>query len=206
MKQLIDLYRNAYGGLSQAAWMLALVMFINRSGMMVLPFLSIYVTGPLGFSLEQAGYILGVFGLGSMIGSFTGGWLSDRIGHFKVQYISLILGGSLFFLIPLFTTFESLLAIVLIASTVIECLRPANASSVAHYARPENVTRAFSLNRMALNLGFSIGPALGGVLATFSYKWLFITDGSACIAAGLVFFFLFPPQNISYACLCQHSQ
>lgn len=191
MKQLIDLYRNAYGGLSQAAWMLALVMFINRSGMMVLPFLSIYVTGPLGFSLEQAGYILGVFGIGSMIGSFTGGWLSDKIGHFKVQYLSLILGGGLFFLIPLFTTFENLLAMVLIASTVIECLRPANASSVAYYSRPENVTRAFSLNRMALNLGFAIGPALGGILATFSYKWLFIADGSACIAAGLVFYFYF---------------
>ena len=73
MKHIFSLYRNAYGGLSEAAWMLALMMFINRNGAMVLPFLSIYVTGHLGYSIEEAGIILGMFGLGSMIGSFSGG-------------------------------------------------------------------------------------------------------------------------------------
>jgi predicted MFS family arabinose efflux permease len=191
MKKILILYRQAYGGLSQEAWMLALVMFINRSGAMVLPFLSIYVTGPLGFSLEQAGLILGTFGLGAMAGSFLGGWLSDKIGNFRVQFFSLTAGGTLFLFIPLFTTFESLAIAVFVSSTVIECLRPANAASVAIYAKPENITRAFSLNRMALNLGFSIGPALGGLLATISYTWLFIADGFTCIAAGFFFYFYF---------------
>ena len=191
MKKITTLYRNAYGGLSQEAWMLALVMFINRSGSMVLPFLSIYVTGPLGFTVEQAGIILGAFGLGAIAGSFLGGWLSDRIGQFQVQFLSLLLGGGLFLFIPLFTEFWSLATAIFIASTVIECLRPANSASVAVYARPENVTRAFSLNRMALNLGFSIGPALGGLLATVSYDWLFIADGFTCIAASFLFFFYF---------------
>ncbi len=195
MKKILILYRQAYGGLSEEAWMLALVMFINRSGAMVLPFLSIYVTGPLGFSLEQAGIILGTFGLGSMAGAFLGGWLSDKIGNFRVQFLSLTLGGALFLCIPLFTEFTSLAAAVFIASTAIECLRPANAASVAVYAKPENITRAFSLNRMALNLGFSIGPALGGLLATISYTWLFIADGFTCIAAGLFFFFYFRKKS-----------
>jgi MFS family permease len=62
---------------------------------------------------------------------------------------------------------------------------------VALYARPENVTRSFSLNRMAVNLGFSIGPALGGLLASIAYEWLFIADGVTCIAAGLFFYFYF---------------
>lgn len=198
MKKVFTLYRQAYGGLSQEAWMLALVMFINRSGAMVLPFLSIYVTGPLGFSLEQAGLILGAFGLGSMAGAFLGGWLSDKIGNFKVQFFSLLIGGSFFLFIPFFTRFESLAAAIFIASTIIECLRPANSASVATYAKPENITRAFSLNRMALNLGFSIGPALGGLLATISYTWLFIADGLTCIAAGFLFYFYFrkrAPRN-----------
>lgn len=195
MKKILTLYRNAYGGLSQEAWMLALVMFLNRSGSMVLPFLSIYVTGPLGFSLEQAGYILGAFGLGSMAGAFLGGWLSDKIGNFNVQFFSLTLGGALFLCIPLFTRFETLAVAIFIASTVIECLRPANSASVAVYAKPENITRAFSLNRMALNLGFSIGPAVGGLLATISYSWLFIADGFTCIAAGILFYFYFRKKS-----------
>ncbi|MBS0000890.1 MAG: MFS transporter, partial [Cyclobacteriaceae bacterium] len=78
MKRITTLYRNAFGGLSQPAWMLAVVMLINRSGTMVLPFLSIYLTSSLGFSVQQAGYILSSFGIGSIIGSWMGGSLADR--------------------------------------------------------------------------------------------------------------------------------
>jgi len=70
-------------------------------------------------------------------------------------------------------------------------MRPANGAAFASYARPENVARAFSLNRMAFNLGFSLGPALGGFLATISFRLLFIADGFTCIVAGLVFYFYF---------------
>jgi predicted MFS family arabinose efflux permease len=70
-------------------------------------------------------------------------------------------------------------------------LPPANASSVSFYSKPENVTRSFALNRMAMNLGFAIGPTIGGILAVISYDWLFIADGISCIVAGFVFYFYF---------------
>jgi MFS family permease len=89
------------------------------------------------------------------------------------------------------TAFYFLLIGFLLLSVIAECLRPANSASVAFYARPENVTRSFSLNRMALNLGFSIGPAIGGLLASVSYYWLFVADGLTCMAAGLLFFLYF---------------
>lgn len=56
-----------------------------------------------------------------------------------------------------------------IASVVSEALRPANAVSISVYARPENITRAYSLNRMAINLGFAVGPTIGELLAAMSY-------------------------------------
>ena len=191
MKKVFSLYRNAFGGLSHAAWMLSLIMFINRSGAMVIPFLGVYLTGVLGYTLKEAGAILSIYGLGSVCGSFLGGWLTDRVGHFKVQFFSLTIGGSLYFMFLHLRQFEHMAAAVFILSLVNDTLRPANASSVASYAKPENVTRAFSLNRMALNLGFSIGPALGGLLAAISYNWLFIADGATCIMAGLFFFLYF---------------
>ncbi len=191
MSSIISLYRKAYGGLSTPAWMLALVMFINRSGSMVVPFLSVYLTESLHFSIGQAGSVLTAFGMGSMIGSLMGGWLSDRLSPFWVQCCSLIFGGSMFLVLAHITTFTLLIAGMFLLSVIAECLRPANAASVAIYARPENVTRSFSLNRMALNLGFSIGPAVGGLLASFSYYWLFIADGLTCIAAGIFFFLYF---------------
>jgi predicted MFS family arabinose efflux permease len=201
MTFLINLYRNAYGGLSTPAWMLALVMFINRSGSMVVPFLSVYLTDSLHFTVEQAGLILTSFGIGAMSGSLLGGWLSDRLSPFVVQVLSLLLGGCLFLVMAHVTTYYLLLTGFFILSLISECLRPANAASVALYARSENVTRSFSLNRMALNLGFSIGPAVGGLLASVSYYWLFVADGFTCIAAGIFFFLYFSrlPRNKSFS-------
>ncbi|AMM50350.1 MFS transporter [Rufibacter sp. DG15C] len=191
MKRILALYGNAYGGLSREAWFLAAVMFINRSGAMVVPFLSVYLTESLGFTLKQAGILLSLFGVGSMCGTFLGGWLTDRIGHFKVQLGSLVMGGLWFFVMIQLDTFALFAIGIFLLSVMTECLRPANASSVSHYASPENVTRAFSLNRMAINLGFSIGPALGGLLATISYQFLFMADGFTCLAAGALFYFYF---------------
>jgi len=191
MSRLTQLYKNAFSGLSRPAWMLAVVMLINRSGTMVLPFLSIYLTSSLGFDLKQTGVILSCFGIGSMAGSFLGGWLTDKFGHFYVQILSLVLGGIMFILMAYVTGYYRFAIGILLLSTVAESFRPANASSVSFYAKPENVSRAFSLNRMAINLGFSIGPALGGLLAAFSFKLLFIADGLTCIAAGLFFYFYF---------------
>ena len=191
MSRLIQLYKNAFSGLSQPAWMLAVVMLINRSGTMVLPFLGIYLTSALGFTLQQTGVVLSCFGVGSMIGSFLGGWLTDKFGHFYIQFLSLVVGGIIFIILSNVDGFVQLAAGVLILSTVAESFRPANSASVSFYAKPENVARAFSLNRMAINLGFSIGPALGGLLAAISFRWLFIADGITCIGAGLFFFFYF---------------
>ncbi|MCY7350383.1 MAG: hypothetical protein LH606_06920 [Cytophagaceae bacterium] len=70
---IIQLYRNAYGGLSRSVWLLSGAMLINRSGSMVVPFLSVYLTQSLHFSIGQAGLVMGCFGAGAMLGVFVGG-------------------------------------------------------------------------------------------------------------------------------------
>lgn len=171
--------------------MLALVMLVNRTGAMVLPFLGIYMTQALGFSIPEAGIVLACFGLGAVTGSWLGGWLTDRFGNFWVQTLSLLVSVPLFLIVPLFTTVETLAVTIYVLSVVTESFRPANSVSVARYARPENITRAFSLNRMAINLGFSIGPALGGFLAAISYNWIFYGNALGAFLASLVFIFFF---------------
>ena len=190
MKRLIQLYKDAFGGLSRPAWVLSAVMLINRSGTMVLPFLSIYLTSSLDFDLKQAGVIIACFGMGSMAGSFLGGWLTDKFGHFPIQVLSLFVGGIMFMVLAAIEGYWHLAIGIFLLSTVSESFRPANASSVSFYAKSENVSRAFSLNRMAINLGFSIGPAIGGLLAAISFKFLFLADGLTCMAAA-VFFYLY---------------
>jgi predicted MFS family arabinose efflux permease len=197
MLRILSLYRNAFGGLSQEAWLLSLVIFIQRSGAMVVPFLSVYLTQALGFNLKQVGVLLSLFGMGAAVGNFLGGWLTDKLGHFKVQVMSFFLASAWFFTMLWVQRFEAMAAGLFLLSILTESLRPANAAAVSTYSTPESVTRAFSLNRMAINLGFVIGPALGGMLAMVSYKLLFLSDSLACLAAGIVFFFFFRNRPIN---------
>ena len=171
--------------------MLAAVMLINRSGSMVLPFMGLYLSQSLHFSVGQTATVLSMFGIGAAIGSLGGGLLADRIGSFRVQFASLSLGGIGFIGFSFLRSFELIAPLMLLLAVVTESLRPANTSSVARFAKPENLTRAYSLNRMAINLGFSIGPAVGGMLAAISYPLLFWFDGITCITASIVFFFFF---------------
>ncbi len=195
---LIKLYLKAYSGLTKPAWMLALVLLINRSGSMVLPFLSVYLKDEMSYSLQQIGIILSLFGVGSLIGSLLGGWLTDKVGSFWVQFCSLVFGGIGFILLERVDTFEGLAFGFFAVTVFTDALRPANATAVAEYAKKENITKAYSLNRMAVNLGYSVGPVVGGLLAAIHYKWLFYVDGITCITAGLVFaayFYKKKPRN-----------
>lgn len=193
--KLISVYTSSFKGLSEESWMLALVMLINRAGSMVLPFLGVYMTGHLHFSIENSGIILSFFGIGSVLGSWLGGLITDKIGEYRVQSLSLLLSVPLFCLIPLFKTEVGLATIILIQSIVSETFRPANSVAITKYAKPENITRAFSLNRMAVNLGFSIGPALGGILSAISYEFLFFSNALAALLAGLMYIRFFGKRN-----------
>ena len=193
--KLLHIYTSSYKGLSKESWMLALVMLINRSGSMVLPFLGVYMTAHLKFSIENTGIVLSFFGIGSVIGSWLGGFITDRIGEYKVQYLILLLSVPLFCLIPLFKTEAGVALIILLQSIVSDAFRPANSVAITKYAKPENITRAFSLNRMAVNLGFSIGPALGGILSAISYDFLFYSNALAALLAGLIYIWFFYKRN-----------
>jgi predicted MFS family arabinose efflux permease len=193
LRSSILLYRNAYSGLSTPVWWLSLVMLVNRSGTMVIPFLTVYLREDLGFSISEAGWVMGCFGVGSLLGGFFGGKLTDRVGFYGVQFWSLVLSGLLFILLSKMNSFWQVSLATLLLSTVNESFRPANGAAIAYYSSPENRTRSYSLNRLAINLGFSIGPALGGIIASASYEWLFWIDGFTCVMAALLLRFALPP-------------
>lgn len=191
MKRYINAYLAAFRGLPRDVWLLSAVIFINRSGMMVLTFLPLYLTLERGFDLIFAGQVLSAYGAGHLLGGWIGGWFSDRIGALRIQFSSLLISGMGYLVMERLTSAGSLLFIALLIGIAAEAFRPANASSLAAFAPPALRTRAVALNRMALNLGFAVGPALGGFLALYSYSWLFWVDGVTCIAASFLLRYLF---------------
>lgn len=188
-------YREAFAGLSREIWLLSLVSLINRSGAMVLPFLTVYLTYQLQFSLTEAGWIMSAFGLGSILGSFIGGQLTDRLGYYRVVLFSLLSSGVMFLFLTQVSGFWGFAGGIFLTSLLADAYRPASMAAVAIYSRPENRTRSIGLIRLAINLGFSAGPALGGFLAAYyGYQWLFVIDGLTCIGAGIFFWRALPAR------------
>jgi predicted MFS family arabinose efflux permease len=174
------------------------IMFINRSGAMVLAFISLYLTTTLDFSLSQAGWVMGAYGVGSIIGSFLGGQWTDRYGYYHIQFFSLIVSGILLVILIFFTQFIPILITIFLIALTGDTLRPANSVAIAHFSKEETRTRSYSLMRFAINLGFSIGPALGGLIASiFGYKWIFLIDAATCFAAALLLYRYLPYQKPS---------
>ena len=181
-------YINNFRGFTREVWILTLITFINRAGTMVLPFLSKYLKEDLQFSYAQVGWIMVAFGFGSMLGSWLGGKLSDKIGFYKIMVFSLFTSGILLFLVQYIRTFWGLCIGMFVIMTVADMFRPAMFVSLGTYAKPENRTRALTLVRLAVNLGFTAGPALGGlIIMNLGYRGLFWVDGSSCIVSILIF-------------------
>ena len=187
-RQAFKRYINNFSGFSREIWILAIITFINRAGTMVLPFLSKYLKEDLDFTYSQVGWVMVCFGAGSMIGSWLGGKLSDKIGFYKIMVFSLFTSGLLFFVIQYIRSFEGLCLAMFSIMIIADMFRPAMFVSLGAYAKPEVRTRALTLVRLAVNLGFAAGPALGGlIIIGVGYQGLFWIDGTSCITSILIF-------------------
>ncbi|WP_281226928.1 MFS transporter [Flavobacterium aquiphilum] len=187
---MIKKYLDNFKNFPKEIWILTLVTFINRAGTMVIPFLSKYMKENLEFSYSQIGWVMVFFGVGSIIGTWLSGKLSDKIGFYKVMVFSLFASGIVFILLQYATSFEALCVGILILTSVADMFRPAMLICLKTFTAKEDRARAYSLTRAAINLGFIFGPVLGGlIIMQMGYEYIFYIDGATCILAIIVFMF-----------------
>ena len=158
---------------------------------MVLPFIALYAKQELRVSVGDAGLVLALYGIGALLSSPFSGKLSDRLGSLKLMVSSLLSTGAFLFLYSAVTNFIGFLALTFIWAILNEAFRPASMSFISNEILPERRKTAFALNRLAINLGMSIGPVVGGILSTINFHLLFYVDGITALAAGV--FLIFSP-------------
>lgn len=181
-------YIDNFRGFQKEIWILAVITFINRAGVMVVPFLSKYLNEDLHFSLTDISTIMVFYGSGSLMGSWLGGKMADRIGFYKVMVFSLFTTGLVFFVLQFVKSFWGLCFGFFILMAIADMYRPAMFVSIKSFTTPQTQVKALTLVRLAINLGFGIGPAIGGlIIMAFGYQQLFIVDGATCIVAILIF-------------------
>ncbi len=191
MKNLFQHLKSTYSGLPRDAWLLSMVMLINRIGMVVVFYLTLYLTQMKNYSVADAGKLVGIYGAGSLVGSYLGGWLSDHWGTAKIQFLSLSLSGFGYFSFLFLSSFWQLAIALFLLAVVAESIRPANIAAIADVCPVELRPRGFALNRLAVNAGIAIGPAIGGYLARINYDYLFWMDGITSLAAAFLFVLVF---------------
>jgi predicted MFS family arabinose efflux permease len=170
-------------GLPGDVWIIVATSLVNRAGMMALPFLILYLTKHLGVSATLAGFAITTYGIGGLITAPIAGRLCDRLGTFTVMRASLALTGLILLIIPLAHDFRLVVLLTFCWAVVADAVRPATLSGLTETVAPEQRKAAIALNRLAVNIGMSIGPAVGGFLAMVSFPLVFVIDGLTSLAA-----------------------
>lgn len=154
---------------------------------MVFPFLVLYFHRGLGLPLELASTVAACWGLGSFVAGPVGGWASDRIDPVRLLGLSMAGAGALMVTFPLIKSLSWLVPCTFGLAFLADLGRPSTMTALARLGGSEHGREAFALNYMAINLGMSIGPTLGGFLAELDYRYLFWVDGvSSMLGAALL--------------------
>ncbi|MGW1103474.1 MFS transporter [Streptomyces sp. NPDC002540] len=157
--------------------LLALGSFLNGVVSFTFVYLFVYLTGPRGLTVPQAGVIAGVGGIGLVAGNFTGGWFGDHYGHRRMLLTGALVGGAALATLPVLPV-AAMYGVLPLAQYAAGVVRAANAALVAVSVPEGGRRQSFALVRAGGNAAFAVGPPLGALVAArFSYDWLFVADG-----------------------------
>ena len=159
-------------------WALFWGTLVNRAANFVAVFLALHLTRDLGISGATAGWIVGAWGAGSWLASPIAGMLADRIGRRTTMLLGLIVGGLAVLAIAFVADVRLLLVLTFLGGATQQLYAPASNATIADVVPPEDRARAYGLIYWAVNLGLSLGFAIGGIVPDH-YLWLlFVADAA----------------------------
>ena len=187
----------------RALWLLVIGMVINVTGASFLwPLNTIYIHDHLGKSLNVAGFVLMLNSGASVIGNLVGGSLFDKIGGYKSILFGIVITllaiiGLVFF--HEWPYYVILLTIVGFGSGIVFPAMYAMAGSIW----PEGGRKSFNAIYVGSNLVVAVGAALGGLVASYSFNYVFTANAIMYVLFFFVAFFGYRKINVSKA--SQHS-
>lgn len=178
-----------YLELPRSVHVLCVGTFINRAGSFLIIFLTLYLKKELDLSVEFATRTIAAFGIGSIVAALVGGHLADAIGRRTVMLLSLSGGAGVLVIFAFLRTPLAIMSATFLFAAVMDMYRPAASAMIADLVEPEHRTHAFGLMYVSINLGFSVAPVVGGVVAQYSFQWLFWGDAATSFIYAVIIFF-----------------
>ncbi len=175
-----------FSGLPRTFWFLWLGTLINRVGIFVVPFLTLFLTSQRGLDVREASLVVSMFGFGSFVSQFIGGYLTDHIGRRITMLASLFGTPVILVLLSDLQNYAQIAITTLLLGFFSDLYRPASSALIADIIAPEHRPRAYTLRFWAINLGAAVSIALGGYLAEQDYRLLFYGDALTTFLFGIV--------------------
>jgi len=203
MKEKIKLIKFAkifdpYKGLPREIYILSLGRVINAAGSFIFPLLTLILTIKIGVNKTDAGYIISASGMLFMVSGVIGGKLTDCFGRKKIIISFNSLGAICYLIASCLGTSIYLVPMVILAGFLMAIAGPASGGLIADITTPKNRDGAYSLFYMAINVGYTISPIIGGLLLK-NYLWLlFLLDGVTSLISVLLIY-IFIPETIHKA-------
>ena len=165
---------------------------VNRLGGFIGPYLAIVLRREFHLSPFQLGLLLTCYGAGSLVSILVGGVVADRLGRRLALLVSLFGGGALACAMGFAPSIRVFIPLLVLFGFVADLYRPAASSIIGDLLPPAQRAVGFAGLRTAINLGFAVGMAVGGVLADWSWRAMFVGDGITTILYGLIVYFFVP--------------
>lgn len=179
------------GGLPPTVRILVAGTFVNKLGSFIIPFLTIVLKREFHLSGTEVGALLMAYGAGSLISVLSGGVLTDRLGRRTTLLLSLFGSGAAAILLGFSPSIRVFATLLVLFGFVADLYRPAASAIIADLLPSAQRAVGFAALRMAVNLGFALGMTLGGVLADWNWRFMFVADGlTTALYGALVYFFI----------------
>jgi MFS family permease len=185
MSQPRPTLREGIRSLPGPVWILCAGTFVNRFGSFVAVFLILYLRSR-GYSIAQAGLVVSFYGVGNVVAAGVGGWMADRFGRRNALALSMFSSAATLLALSQARSLPLIIVLTTLAGLTGEMYRPAAAALLTDLTRAGERIPAFALNRLAINLGFAVGPAVAGLLAEHSFFLIFLGDALTSAAFGVI--------------------
>ncbi|HEX6737374.1 MAG TPA: MFS transporter [Vicinamibacteria bacterium] len=166
--------------------LLILGTFVNRLGSFITPFLALVAQREFGLSPGQTGALVMAYGAGSLASILVGGQVTDRLGRRTALLLSLFGSGALAVGMAASPSLHAFVPMLVLFGLLVDLYRPASASIISDLLPSADRAVGFAAMRLAVNLGFAVGVAVGGVLADTNWRLLFAGDGLTTLLFGML--------------------
>ncbi|MFF7409404.1 MDR family MFS transporter [Streptomyces lydicus] len=184
--------RDTFSGLPAAFWWLWASTLINRLGAFVSTFLALYLTVQKGYSASYAGLVAALYGLGGAAGNLVAGVLTDGLGRRPTLLASQMATAGTVALLGFASRPTTIAALAALAGMATSASRPAVQAMMTDLVPERRRVRAFALNYWAINLGFALSASAAGLIARYSYLWLFLGEALLTALCAVVAYFRLP--------------